>query len=340
MTPDEIYMSRAIQLAKLAQGRSNPNPLVGAVIVHNNRIIGEGFHEGYGKPHAEVNAINSVEHAELLPESTIYVTLEPCSHFGKTPPCANLLISNKIRRVVIGTQDPNPLVAGKGIDLLRNAGITVELGTLEDVCNALNPGFMTFHREKRPYVHLKWAESADAYLDQRSNPVKISEVESDLLVHDLRNTYHAILVGKNTAQRDNPSLSCRNPGGINPIRIVLDSNLELNPELQVFDQTVKTYVLNLVKEEVKDNLSFVQLENMQADTILQVLWKLNIVSVLIEGGAKTLQSFIDKDLWDECLIIRNQTKLIQGTAAPIINQKPVSCKKLLNDTHFNYKKVW
>lgn len=333
-------MSRAIQLAKMAKGKTNPNPLVGSVIVHDDKVIGEGFHEKFGEPHAEVNAVNSVINPELLSASTIYVTLEPCSHFGKTPPCANLLIDKRFKRVVIGTMDPNPAVSGKGIELLRQAGIKVELGILEEDCNRLNSGFMTFHRKKRPYIHLKWAESADGLLDRHALPTKISEFQSDLLVHELRNKYHAILVGKNTAQRDNPSLSSRNPGGTHPIRIVLDSNLELDPKLHVFDQSVQTYVLNTVKSEQGENLSFLKLDNMDVETILDALWKLNIVSILVEGGAKTIQSFINCDLWDECLVIQNQQKLGEGTPAPQIHVKPFSITKILGDTHYNYKKSW
>lgn len=340
MTLDELYMSRAIQLAKLAMGKTNPNPLVGAVVVHGDKIIGEGYHEKFGQPHAEVNAINDVKKLELLSESTIYVTLEPCSHFGKTPPCANLLLEKGIKRVVIGTQDPNPQVAGKGIELLRNAGVVVDLGILESDCKALNPGFMCYHSAKRPYIHLKWAESSDGFLDNEGTPAKISEPESDLLVHEMRNKYHAILVGKNTAKSDNPSLTCRNPGGTNPIRVVLDSKLELSQDLHLFDRSVATYVLNAIKQAEEDNLKYILLKDMKVSSILEALWHENIVSVLVEGGAQTLNSFIESGLWDECLIIRNERKLVQGTKAPTLDSTPISSEQILGDTHLRFKKAW
>lgn len=338
MGRDEQFMNRAIQLAKLGIGKTNPNPLVGAVIVHNDIIIGEGYHQKFGEAHAEVNAINSVIDQSILPASTIYVTLEPCSHFGKTPPCADLICSKQFKRVVIGSLDPHEKVSGKGVQKLREHGIEVEVGVQEKECRALNKGFLTFHEKKRPYVLLKWAMSSDGFIDNNGVTTRISCPESDLIVQSLRNEYHAIMVGKTTALKDDPGLNCRLPGGSNPIRILLDSKCEVSMNKKLFDGSAPTLILNTVKSTSSGLNNFVKISNLEPSFVLNELYNQGIVSVLIEGGSQVLQSFIDSENWDEILVIQGNSTLKNGTKAPTITVLPNRTENVGKDKHFYFIK--
>ncbi len=300
--------------------------MVGAVIVHNNTIIGEGYHQQYGGPHAEVNAINSVKDTSLLKDSTIYVSLEPCSHFGKTPPCSDLIIAHKIPKVVIAAIDSNAVVCGNGISKLKAAGIEVITGILEKEANELNSAFNTFHQKKRPYLILKWAETKDGFIDTKreSNAtpsLKISNSSSSRWVHKLRSETQAILVGTNTALLDNPSLTTRKWAGKNPIRIVIDTNLKLPLHLHLFDGSNPTLVFNSLKSGKEKNIEYIQVTNDSnyLESMLHQLWKRNIQSVLIEGGAFTLQQFIEKDIWDRIYRICTSLYLKDGVKSPSFN---------------------
>lgn len=324
MLLDEKFMRRGIELALLGQGNVAPNPMVGAVIVYNDKIIGEGYHQQFGGPHAEVNAINSVEEKSLLPKSTIYVTLEPCSHYGKTPPCVDLIIKNNFKRVVIGSRDPYSEVNGNGIERLKQNEIDITLNCLEEECLNLNKHFFKFHEQKRPFIFLKWAQSCNGKIDNGSHNQKItwiSSPESKTLVHQWRKEYQAILIGKNTVKNDNPNLTVRAVKGKNPIRIILDSNASLKLDYNVFNNEAKTYVFNLIKDETINNVEFILLKNMSIETIIKKLTELEINSVIVEGGAQILQSFIDGDLWDEVAVLEGKTTFNEGTNAPILNKK-------------------
>ncbi len=335
MLSHEKYMHRCLQLAKLGQGKVAPNPMVGAVIVHNDRIIGEGYHQEFGEAHAEVNAINSVENKSLLSESTIYVSLEPCAHFGKTPPCANLIVEHQFKQVVIGSCDPHSKVNGKGIQILQNNNINIISSVLKKECDELNKRFFTFHQKKRPYVFLKWAETKNGLIDNCGNKGEVTWIsckEIQSLVHIWRSENQAILVGKKTVKNDNPSLTVREITGKNPIRVVLDSSLQLNSSFQVFDNKATTYILNTIKNETVGSNEFIQIEDINPVSILEELYKRNIDSVLIEGGRTTLQSFIDADLWDEAKTIVGQHTFENGTNAPKMNQTATSSEGFFGDT--------
>lgn len=325
MNSQEKYISRCIALAKNGLGTTYPNPMVGSVIVHNDKIIGEGWHKKAGEAHAEVNAVLSVKNKSLLKESTIYVSLEPCSHFGKTPPCCDLIIKNNIPRVVIGTVDPNEAVAGKGIERLIAAGIKVTVGVLEEECNELNKRFFTFHNQKRPFVILKWAQSQDGFLAPKvkleKKPVWITNAFSRQLVHKWRTEEQAILVGTQTVIDDNPSLNARDWFGKNPIRVLLDQNNRIPIESIVLDDRVQTLVLTKFKnptDKVNTIFEVVDFEKESVKHILEVLYKHSIQSVIIEGGSQTLQSFIDANLWDEARIFEGEIRFGQGVNAPIL----------------------
>lgn len=335
MHPDERFMKRALQLAQLGKGNVAPNPLVGAVIVHDNTIIGEGYHEKFGQAHAEVNAIASVENKALLTEATIYVTLEPCAHFGKTPPCADLIVKNQLKKVVIGCGDSFAQVDGKGIQKLREAKIKVDAFVLESECREMNRAFFTYQEQKRPFIFLKWAQSSDGLMDAKNSKkgavTWISNSEVQPIVHQWRSEYQAIMVGKNTILQDNPSLNVRAVSGQNPIRIVLDSRLEIPLESKVLNDGASTVVFNTKITETKGAIRYKKLSDMSPKSILDGLYNLNIQSVLIEGGAKTLQSFIDAKTWDEACIIQGQTSLNEGTPAPQLKGKLVSTKTVFGD---------
>lgn len=311
-------MHRCIELAKKALGKTYPNPMVGCVIVHEGKIIGEGFHQKAGENHAEINAINSVKNPELLPDSTIYVSLEPCSHFGKTPPCSLKLKEIGFKKVVIGTLDHNEEVNGKGKQILEKAGIEVVSGVLEKECEELNKRFFTFHENKRPYIFLKWAESADGFLDQNFCPTQISNPLSSQFVHQMRADEHAILVGTQTALHDNPSLTVRKVSGKNPIRILIDFDLKVPRDFNIYNEESKTLVFNSAKNSEEKNIKFIKIDKENfLENLMKKLYEEEIQSIIIEGGSFTLQQFIDAQLWDEAVIIRNENLLLKkGTKAP------------------------
>ncbi|APZ47843.1 riboflavin biosynthesis protein RibD [Polaribacter reichenbachii] len=340
MINHEIYIKRCLQIAKNGISSTRPNPSVGAVIVLNNKIIAEGFTSKYGESHAEVNAVNAVKDKSVLKNATIYVTLEPCSHFGKTPPCADLLAKHQFKNVVIGCKDTNDLVAGKGIERLKKAGINVIVGVLEDECRKHHKRFFTVQDKKRPYIILKWAETKDGFVapleKDTQAPVWISNKYSQQLVHKLRAKEQAILVGTNTVIADNPKLNVRSWSGNNPIRIVLDKNLRIPKSVHIFDASVKTIVLinkGIRKQENKENLFFEEIDfsNNIAKQICDVLQKHKIQSVIIEGGTQTLQTFIDANLWDEALVFVGDNSFYTGIKAPILSAKITSERKIKND---------
>jgi len=311
-------MKRCIDLAKKAVGHTYPNPLVGSVIVHNGLIIGEGFHQKAGENHAEINAINSVKNKALLKEATIYVSLEPCAHFGKTPPCANKITETGFKKVVIGTLDSHEKVNGKGKMMIENAGIEVVSGVLENECQKLNKRFFTFHQKKRPFIILKWAESGDGFLDKDFKPTQIGNSLTKQFVHQLRSEEHAILVGTNTALTDNPGLTTREITGRNPVRILIDFDLKVPGNFNIYNNEAPTLVFNGVKDSEESNIKFIKIEKESfLENLMQKLYENQIQSVIVEGGSFTLQQFIDAEIWDEAIIIKNENlKLTNGTKAP------------------------
>lgn len=315
-------MQRCLQLAELGAGHTAPNPMVGAVLVYKDRIIGEGYHRQYGEAHAEVNCINSVCNADkqLISRSILFVSLEPCTHFGKTPPCTNLIIENKIPELVIGCRDSFVEVNGKGIEKLEAAGIHVAVGILEKECLALNRRFFTFHNLKRPYIILKWAQSSDGKIaGTGSSRIFISNEFTNRLVHKWRSEETAILVGTNTALKDDPSLTTRNWPGKNPVRLVIDKELKLPAYLKLFDGSADTIVFNYLKTGDEGKLHYRQLDrnNDLLEQLLAVLYESGMLSVIVEGGTKLLQSFIDAGLWDEARVICNRQMTIgDGLEAP------------------------
>ncbi|MBW4891644.1 bifunctional diaminohydroxyphosphoribosylaminopyrimidine deaminase/5-amino-6-(5-phosphoribosylamino)uracil reductase RibD [Mucilaginibacter sp. HMF5004] len=341
MAEHHLYMQRALELARLGAGSVSPNPMVGAIIVHNGRIIGEGYHERYGQAHAEVNAVNDAlakytNAEELLKHSTIYVTLEPCAHYGKTPPCADLIIKHGIPNVIVGCRDPFDQVNGKGIEKLIAAGVGVILGVMEEECLDLNKRFFTRVKKQRPYIILKWAETADGFFaPDDGSQFWITGDLAKRLVHQWRSEEDAILVGKNTALIDNPQLNVRYGSGKSPKRVVIDRNLDLPKHLNVFDKSVETIVFNAIKMEVDDNIKYISLEdfdNFVPQYILFQLYLQDIQSIIIEGGAKTLQSFIDAGLWDEARVFIGNIKLNNGIKSPVIQGDIVSSDSLGEDS--------
>jgi diaminohydroxyphosphoribosylaminopyrimidine deaminase/5-amino-6-(5-phosphoribosylamino)uracil reductase len=325
MVVEEKYMARCIELARGGEGNTAPNPMVGAVIVHKGKIIGEGFHRKCGEAHAEVNAVASVRDEALLRDSTIYVSLEPCSHYGKTPPCAELIIRKGIPRVVVGTLDPFPEVSGRGVRMLREAGIEVVTGVLEEEARALNPAFMTFQIRKRPYVYLKWAQSADGFMDIRREDasvpsVLLSSAETLRRVHRLRSEVAAIMVGTRTALLDNPSLTVRHWAGRSPVRVVLDRTLKLPVGSHLLDGAVPTLVFTAVEVESRPNVEYVQIDFGQEvlSQVLQYLYEQNLNSLMVEGGAELLESFLDVGLWDEAWVETAPVVLGAGVKAPAV----------------------
>ncbi len=329
----ESYMKRALELAELGRGSVSPNPMVGCVIVHNDQIIGEGWHRKYGEAHAEVNAVNSVADQSLLKESTVYVTLEPCSHHGKTPPCANMLVSKGVKKVVVGASDSNPLVAGKGIEILNNGGIETVQGILSDQARDQNARFFTSIEKQRPYVILKWAQTTDGFVARENYDSKwISNAQSRSLVHQWRAEEDAILVGKNTAKYDDPKLNVRSWAGKDPLRLVIDMNLELDSGLNLFNGEIPTVVYNTIKSEERDNLAYAQIDSSNmVNEILKDLYQRKIQSVIIEGGSATLNSFINEDLWDEARVFTSQTEFGTGIKAPTIQGKLISEADIAGD---------
>lgn len=320
MSSDEFYMQRALDLAQNGVGTVSPNPMVGCVIVHEGKIIGEGWHQKAGEAHAEVKAINSVKRPELLPESTVYVTLEPCAHFGKTPPCADLLINHQVKKVVIAAFDSNPLVGGKGIANLKAAGIEVQTGLMEAAARKQNKRFFCSIEKKRPYIILKWAQTADGFVARKNFDSKwISNASSRQLVHKWRAEEDAILVGKNTAMHDNPQLNTRDWSGKHPIRILIDHHLAVPDSLSLFDGSVPTIVYNLHSSTESANLVHVKLsEEHFLQALLHDLHQRKVQSLLVEGGANTLKQFIAAGLWDEARVFVADSCFEEGIGAPVI----------------------
>lgn len=337
MSQHEKYMQRCIQLAKNGLGTTYPNPLVGSVIVYNDKIIGEGWHRKAGEAHAEVNAINSVKDPTLLSKSTIYVSLEPCSHFGKTPPCSDLIIEKNIPNIVIGTIDPFAKVSGNGIQKLKDAGRKVTVGILEKECSELNQRFFTFHNKKRPYIVLKWAESSDGFIapkeKENQQPFWISNTYSRQLVHKWRSEEQAILVGTQTVLDDNPKLDVRDWKGQNPIRIALDRKGKINERFHLYNNSEKTIIITEEKKQSIDQRIFENaiFDNRLVFEIVEILYQHNIQSVIIEGGKRTLETFIDTNLWDEARIFKSKVILNDGISAPKIELKNVQKKLILDD---------
>lgn len=329
MTKDELFMQRCLELAQLGIGSVAPNPMVGAVIVHNDLIIGEGYHQKYGEAHAEVNAVNSVTDHSLLPESTIYVSLEPCAHFGKTPPCADLIINHQFKRVVIGARDPFAKVDGQGIQRIKNAGIQVDGPVLERQSQELNKRFFTFHQKKRPYVILKWAQTEDGFMDRDRTGVPtvginwITQPETKTLVHQWRTQEAAILVGKNTVINDNPQLTARKYEGNNPLRIALDPSLNIPETAAIFDDEAETLIFNCEGRNTQEGSNtWIHVDNCRPRTILAELYARNVQSVIIEGGRLVLDSFIESELWDEARVFTGRVQFESGLRAPKLTVLP------------------
>lgn len=336
---DELFIKRCLELAKKGLGKTYPNPMVGAVIVHHGKIIGEGYHHKAGENHAEINAINSVRDKSLLPESTIYVSLEPCAHFGKTPPCALMLKEIGFKKVVVGCRDANSQVDGKGISILKSAGIAVMVGILEDECRALNKRFFCFHEKKRPYVILKWAESADGFLDQNFQPTQIGNTLTQQIVHQLRSDEDAILVGTNTALHDNPALTVRAVQGESPTRVLIDFDLKVPKDFQLFNDEAPTIIITSTINETRGNLKYITLQKENfLEHLMRVLHEENIQSIIIEGGSYTLQQFIGEDLWDAAVVIKNPgLYLSNGTPAPNFSAEIIK-KENLKSCNISYFK--
>ncbi|SEH48854.1 bifunctional diaminohydroxyphosphoribosylaminopyrimidine deaminase/5-amino-6-(5-phosphoribosylamino)uracil reductase RibD [Chryseobacterium culicis] len=334
MNNDELYIQRCIELAQKALGHTYPNPLVGSVIVHNGEIIGEGYHHKAGENHAEINAINSVKNKDLIPESTIYVSLEPCAHYGKTPPCALKIKELGFKKVVIGAMDSHDKVNGKGKKIIQEAGIEAISGVLEKECIELNKRFFTYHEKKRPYIILKWAESGDGFLDKDFKPTAVSNSLVNQFVHQLRADEHAILVGTQTALHDNPSLTVRNAEGVNPVRILIDFDLKVPSDFNIYNAEAKTLVLNSVKECIEGHIQFIKIDkNNFLPELMEALYKEQIQSVIIEGGRFTLQQFINANLWDEAMIIKNENlKFENGTKAPEFNHTALKTETFRDNT--------
>jgi diaminohydroxyphosphoribosylaminopyrimidine deaminase / 5-amino-6-(5-phosphoribosylamino)uracil reductase len=333
LTAPEQFMHRCLELARPGRGRVAPNPMVGAVLVHDGRIIGEGYHQQFGGPHAEVNCLASVkdEYRHFIKESTLYVSLEPCAHFGKTPPCTDLIISQRIPEVVIGCRDPFEQVNGKGIEKLRAAGISVTMSSLETECENLNKSFFTFHKEHRPYIILKWAQTADRKIANNTGErLYISNAQTNRLVHQWRSEEASILVGANTALADDPSLTNRLAPGNTPLRLVLDKALKVPATSHLLDGAVPTIVFNLLRHSIDQawisNRQGVAYYKMEEDRgvvqqMMDGLYTLGINSVMVEGGSRLLQSFIDEEYWDEARIITNHNLFAgPGLAAPQLDR--------------------
>ncbi len=323
MIVEEKYMRRALQLAQLGAGHTSPNPMVGAVIVGpGGEIIGEGWHRQCGEAHAEVNAVASVADDSLLKDSTLYVTLEPCSHYGKTPPCANLIIERGIPRVVVGCLDPFVKVAGRGVKMLQEAGLEVIVGVMEQECRELNRRFMTAHTLSRPWVQLKWAQTADGFIalppEAGENPLHMSTPVTMRLMHRQRALCDAIVVGANTARIDNPSLTTRYWPGRSPLRVILSRNLSIPDNLNLLTDGLPTIVYNGVKNETVGAVEYVQMDTTSPQAWLEDLYRRKVTSVMVEGGTRVLQDMIEAGVWDEARIETSPRRVGQGVVAPHI----------------------
>jgi diaminohydroxyphosphoribosylaminopyrimidine deaminase/5-amino-6-(5-phosphoribosylamino)uracil reductase len=330
---DERFITRCFDLALNGTGLVSPNPVVGCVITHNGEIIGEGWHQKYGEAHAEVNAVNSVRDQRLLSSATVYVNLEPCSHFGKTPPCADMLVQHNVKRVVISNLDSNSLVSGKGIEKLRSAGIEVVTGVLEKEGRHLNRRFFTTMENSRPYIILKWAQTADGFISRHSNERShISNSYSKQLLHKWRTEEDAFLIGTQTAASDNPLLNVREWHGRNPIRIVLDRNLRLDKSLHLFDGSQQTIQYNTIRTESRTNLDVVKVEGDFLTGVVADMHRRKIQSVVIEGGTQTLGLFIAAGLWDEARIFTSPQKFGSGVSAPAMDGSEISTADISGDS--------
>ena len=341
MKKDELYINRCIELALKGAGKVSPNPMVGCVIVHNDKIIGEGYHKQYGGKHAEVNAIECVKNQSLLKESILYVNLEPCSHHGKTPPCCEFIANKKIPKVVVGCKDYSKKVNGKGITYLEKNNIKVILHNSYN-SKILNKRFFNFHKNNRPYIILKWAETKDGFIDLiRSNNQKgvnwISTEHTKILVHKWRAEEDAILVGRKTVENDNPELTVREYKGINPIRIVIDPYLKLNSNYKIFNKSSKTIILNKIQNKESDNVIFLKAENKKMiESLMRYLQKTEIISLIVEGGKKTIESFLDANYWDEARVIIGDKIFTNGIKAPNLNRKYSNVESLGKDRIYTY----
>ncbi len=347
---EEKYMARCLELAKGGMGNTSPNPMVGAVIVRQGRIIGEGFHRKCGEAHAEVNAIASVEEESLLKDSTLYVSLEPCSHYGKTPPCAELIIRKRIPRVVVGCVDPFPAVSGRGVRMLREAGVEVVTGVMEREALSLNKAFMTLQRKGRPYVILKWAQSEDGFIDRRRKDVSepavvLSSAETLRMVHKIRSEVAAIMVGTRTALLDNPSLTVRHWCGKNPVRVVLDRDLTLPDSSHLLDGSSRTLVFTDKEVAGRENVEYIRIDfgRSVVRQTLAYLASLKIDSLLVEGGTRLIHSFIEENLWDEARVETASIRLGEGVAAPVIRwgvreliEPSITCLKNPDNDSLNF----
>lgn len=341
MTIDERYMYRCLELARNGRGFTNPNPMVGAVIVYDGKIIGEGYHRQYGKAHAEVNAIESLKDKSLLKQSVIYVSLEPCSHHGNTPPCAQLIIDSRIPRVVVACPDPYPAVSGRGIKMLHDAGTDVIVGVLENEAWQLNKEFFTAQTKGRPYIYLKWAQTQDGFIDkirqdgENPKPTPISNDFSRMLVHKKRSEVSAIMIGTNTAVNDNPSLTTRYWYGRNPVRIVLDRQGRIPADYTIFDGNVDTIVFTEKKVNSRKNITYIQTDfnDNLLENIFEKLKLRKINSVLVEGGRELLQSLIEKQLWDEAYIETSRITFVKGVKAPVIEGIVLNNRKWGSSQH-------
>ena len=338
MNNEEKYMLRCIELAKKGMGNVSPNPLVGAVIVHENKIIGEGYHQLYGGPHAEVNAIEQVNNKELLKKCTLYVSLEPCSHMGKTPPCSDLIIKNGIPKVVVGCKDVFEKVNGQGIEKLIAAGIEVTIGLLEKECLVLNNRFLTYHQKKRPYIILKWAQTLDGYIDKQRDEKNLKGVNwitseiTQSLTHQWRAEEDAILVGRNTIKIDNPSLTVRAYNGNNPKRFIIDPDLKLSKDYKIFKDGNSSFIINTIKSNNESKVEYIKCSKSNLlDELMTILYKSKIQSIIIEGGKSTIDKFIEKDLWDEARVLTGNVFFENGLPAPKLNKSPLHSYHVNND---------
>lgn len=340
-TKDEQYHLRCIDLAYNGLGRVAPNPLVGAMLISEGKIIGEGYHSHYGGSHAEVQAVNQVKDERNLKKATLLVNLEPCSHYGKTPPCSRMIIDKQIKKVVIGEIDPFPAVAGRGVKMLQQANVEVSVGLRKAESRFINRRFFTFHEKKRPYIILKWAESFDGYIDKIRNanerPEWITDTFARILVHKWRTEEQAILVGTNTVLMDNPQLTARYYYGKNPVRLILDRNRRLTGQLHIFDQQVPTVIFTQKPDESSPHVNYIPIPfvDMPAE-IMEYCYHAGLQSVIIEGGSQVLTSFIEHNLWDEARVFKGDKIFDNGIRAPHLPAQPNFIKRLSNSTLLFY----
>ncbi|MGB6092531.1 MAG: bifunctional diaminohydroxyphosphoribosylaminopyrimidine deaminase/5-amino-6-(5-phosphoribosylamino)uracil reductase RibD [Moheibacter sp.] len=329
---DQLMMKRCIELASNGLGMTYPNPVVGCVIVRNGQIISDGWHQKAGEAHAEVNAVNKIRDKEILKDCEIYVSLEPCSHFGKTPPCSDIIVRYGFKKVIVGISDPNSKVNGQGIKRIRDAGIEVKVGVLENECAELNKRFFCYHQNKRPYIVLKWAQTADGFM-AAENPIQkwITNPYSKQLVHLWRSQEQSVLVGYKTAKVDNPQLNLRLWSGNQPVRVVIDRDLSLDQKLHLFDGSQKTIIFSEKENSSRPDVVQLKFDENLEESILNELYKSGLQSVIIEGGRKTLEGFINNDLWDEARVFSTAESWASGIKAPWVDGKLIGQKLIGSD---------